>query len=515
MILGKAETRPATSDRATTKGNASIKPSKNKTRGNRNAAGRLNPNKVDADSLWRIAHQMTGADPASDPSTNTGVVPAGYTYFGQLLAHDITHAVRGHKEIIRSDFLDLESIYGDDAEKLKYTKQGRFITSILDGLQEYDLPRKKRCKWKRAANIADFRNDMHLIIAQMTLAMMMFHNWVFNRISNRADNTAGRLIYTQEFMRHHFQWLVVNDYLPRICDPEVLKKIWPNRTKTTWSNHPLLQNNLIKLRPDSRSGHTVFHASDGFRFAAGRFGHTQARSRYILNTAESSELPLFSEAIPPTRNSITGQRSLVPFWSLQWNLFFDSGGSKLQLSRGFDKKLAGSLDQLPDGFNGTSGFHEISKPVSAVMKRRLRNLAFRTLYKGALKGLPSGQDAARNLGLEAAEIIDPSDQDPLWYYVVKEAEVQSNGERLGLLGSWIVAGTIANLLKKQAEIRGAESIAHKSNEWWEPASEVGGTKFRVVDIPRFAGLPVTRADWDKYIYSGPLDVDPIGRPRIV
>ena len=80
-------------------------------------------------------------------------------------------------------------------------------------------------------------------------------------------------------------------------------------------------------------------------------------------------------------------------------------------------------------------------------------------------GLPSGQDVARAMGLKPVNNDDIApdnephtetlrcygfDKDtPLWYYILKEAELKQvgNGQRLGPVGSRIVANVIVGALR--------------------------------------------------------------------
>jgi hypothetical protein len=40
---------------------------------------------------------------------------------------------------------------------------------------------------------------------------------------------------------------------------------------------------------------------------------------------------------------------------------------------------------------------------------------------------------------------------PLWFYILKEAEIQNEGNRLGQLGSWLVGHTIVGLIRKSPQ----------------------------------------------------------------
>src|SRR5262245_10230218 len=80
----------------------------------------LSPLTVDDGPLTELAEAMTDADPSSDAGNNTKV-PAGFTYLGQFVDHDITLDLTaiGEKEAdpaavdnFRTPALDLDSIYG-------------------------------------------------------------------------------------------------------------------------------------------------------------------------------------------------------------------------------------------------------------------------------------------------------------------------------------------------------------------------------------------------------------------
>ena len=78
------------------------------------------------------------------------------------------------------------------------------------------------------------------------------------------------------------------------------------------------------------------------------------------------------------------------------------------------------------------------------------------------------------------------EQTPLWYYVLKEAEVRADGNTLGELGSRIVCETLIGLLKHDRN-----SFFH---EWGRsPAAAVrlanGDPVVTIRDFLEFAGLP--------------------------
>lgn len=128
---------------------------------------------------------------------------AGVTFFGQFLDHDITldpksnllkpaHPQRTTN--FRTPAFDLDSLYGggpEDSSELYDTSSGDilFRTEAIPGSENmsrkgairYDVPRDEN----NVAIIGDSRNDEHLILNQLHLAMLSFHNNVVKHL--RAD----------------------------------------------------------------------------------------------------------------------------------------------------------------------------------------------------------------------------------------------------------------------------------------------------------------------------------------
>lgn len=133
---------------------------------------------------------------------------------------------------------------------------------------------------------------------------------------------------------------------------------------------------------------------------------------------------------------LRGGNTLPPDWGVKWGLFFDMGsGGVVQPSRLINTKISTALFDLPhnDGTDAT------------------RNLAFRNLKRAQVLQLPSGQAVAKLLKLDPLEPSAAtggilSGETPLWFYLLKEAEQQHGGERLGACGSVIVAETLLGLL---------------------------------------------------------------------
>ena len=95
-------------------------------------------------------------------------------------------------------------------------------------------------------------------------------------------------------------------------------------------------------------------------------------------------------------------------------------------------------------------FQRVGDPRSGIGDGH-RFLAERNLLRGRSMGLPSGQAVARRMGiprLRPDQVGLGREEAPLWFYILKEAEVQHNGERLGAVGGRIVAEVLLGIMKE-------------------------------------------------------------------
>ena len=110
-----------------------------------------------------------------------------------------------------------------------------------------------------------------------------------------------------------------------------------------------------------------------------------------------------------------------------------------------DGKLSSVVMLLP----GSRG------PAPGLPADGVQSLASRNLMRHVNFGIPSGQAIARRMGLpvltptqlEALTPFGMEKSTPLWFYILKEAELMENGLRLGPVGSRIVGEVFIGLLK--------------------------------------------------------------------
>ncbi len=383
-------------------------------------------------------------------------------------------------------------------------------------ITEDDLPPGLRNDPGRAtrAFIGDTRNDENLIVAQFHLSFLRFHNEVVDAIeadpkafgvpaSAKPDKVfeAARRLVT-----HHYQWLVVNDYLKTVCKPSVVDDVLANGPKFY---KPL-------------KGGELFMPLE-YSVAAFRFGHTMVRGAYdhnrnfgravppnpnLLNAASFGLLFLFTgnghqieaDITKSKRNPFAGAPTLPFNWVIEWDRFSSKDDpNEAHFARKVDTRLVAPILNMVNEGTDADIQDEEDRPV----RQLLRSLAKRNLLRGYLLSIPTGQAVADAMGvprLTAAQIKQNNspeinaalenggfmDNTPLWYYVLKEAEVTEDGNRLGELGSRLVVETQLGIMLND------KNSFLNTGSGWDPSKGVklpGNKEIRTIrDFFAFAKL---------------------------
>lgn len=446
--------------------------------------------------LGQLGNMMgdAGRDPNffSNNPADAGVssIPAGYTYVGQFVDHDITFDVSSSLDAamdantipnMRSPSLDLDSVYGrgpgldpflyefptsgpSTAIKLQLgfnTPAGPGGPSSngtpggMNPQSRFDVP---RIPGTNTAVIGDPRNNENLIIAQFQHAMLRFHNAVVDLLI--AASFAGDIFAeAKRIVTHHYQWAVVHDFLERICGPAAVADALG-----------------IGVAVGS-----AFRMPVEFAVAAYRFGHSMIRDVYWVNFnfPDASIGQVFDFARNPNLPVLSN-------WVVDFNAFFDTGEPVPvnNKARRIDSFIANGLELLPD-FTGMMAI-----------------LATRNLRRALALGLPSGQGMAAELGVapmmpaqltaglqpDEIAVLNSSgglllNRTPLWYYVLREAAVLESGNRLGPVGARIVARTLVRILK-----RDASSYLNVSGGFLPMLPSVAPGNFTFADLLIFAGV---------------------------
>ena len=240
-------------------------------------------------------------DPGRETVIADSPIPAGYTYVGQFVDHDITLDVSSTLDAatdattlnnMRTPSLDLDSAYGrgpaldpylyvfpttgpTTAIKLQLGSNrntgkggpaGSVGTPAAMQIQvDFDVPRMHNfLNLGASANtaiIGDPRNDENLIVSQFQQTMLRFHNQIVDLLV-LAGFTGDIFVEARKIATHHYQWPVVKDFLTRICG-------------ATQVNASLAS---VVAPIDS-----AFRMPVEFAVAAYRFGHSMIRDNYWVN----------------------------------------------------------------------------------------------------------------------------------------------------------------------------------------------------------------------------------------
>lgn len=376
------------------------------------------------------------------------------------------------------------------------------------------------------AFIGDPRNDENLVVAQFHVAMLRFHNavvdWLLAQDPQRDRRDTDRLFEdARKIVRWTFQWLVVNQFLKTLLREDVVNQVVKDGAK---------------LYQNERRDHREPYMPVEFSVACYRFGHSMIRNGYdynrnfgrkpeggpgfVLPNASLSLLFLFTgkSRTPFNPTGATTPPQVLPHnWIIEWDRFDgtspvpdndpplpNSTKQPTRLAHKIDTHLSPRLALMSN---------EVADPKATDrVSLLLQHLARRNLRRGYQLSLPTGQAMARaagvapmsreELGQDSSADMNQAmneggffDRTPLWFYILKEAEVREKGQRLGEVGSRVVAETFIGVL-----LADPGSYLSQKPDWnpSQPTPNAGGplklpngsTIGTITDLFRFAGVAV-------------------------
>jgi hypothetical protein len=481
------------------------------------------------DLLAFLAAAMIEAEGAG-PELDNPDIPVGYTYLGQFIDHDITFDPTSKLQRLndpnalrnfRTPRFDLDSLYasGPIDSPFLYENVGEFVGVKLlvgrnpgerrpGGVEERDLPRN----WQGRALVGDPRNDENNIVSQLQLAFIDFHNAVVERV-HEEEKLEGQALFeeAQRQVRWHYQWVVVHDFLKRLVGEKLFSQIYIERQLLDQAHEgdgeldatDNFETNVPQIIRKFYDWQNQPFMPVEFSGAAYRFGHSQIRPSYNLNEGVPDRLIFHPDGDSDPLADLRGFRPLPFAWTLDWSFFFQIGDRTPQFTRLINPTIAPGLASLPPTVDGER-----------------RSLVFLNLRRGKALGLPSGQAVARSMGLrplssrqlnlDALTVRDDllgelqarkdqlktqmvrsfSRNTPLWFYILKEAQVLGDGgKRLGPVGGRIVAEVLLGLLE-------GDPLSYLNVEPnWEPTLEVDGQRlgrnFEMAHLLRVAGVTIS------------------------
>jgi hypothetical protein len=485
-------------------------------------------------NLSALAAKLVGPDDTSEdgPDGEESGIPALYTYLGQFIDHDLTFdpasSLQQQNDIdglvdFRTPRFDLDNVYGrgpDDQPYLYFSDSstkapklilGKPLTGGTTAIPPItDLPRNDGNlppNLNARAIIGDPRNDENVIISQLQSLFFRFHNRFVT------DNPTTSFQDIQRQVRFHYQWMLINDFLPTLVSSNVYDRVFP---------HHKDGDSIADKPPELRFYHAKYEAYMPFEFSAAayRFGHSMVRPGYRLNDSDSTLLPIFGgEGGPGRPKSLRGFMPPLSDWGIDWGRFIDiddrpngvaiddlgnvegtnkkptakqleENKKRLQLAYRIDTSLVKPLSDLPPD----------------VADLIIKALAERNLIRGWRLRLPSGQDVARAMGEVPLKVVNigkfedtPDVFDlntapgferfrgncPLWVYILAETfdqvtkgKFKIKSRVLGPVGGTIVAETFAGLLKYDSH-----SFLNQDPRW---KPKIGGGTFGLKEFVRYA-----------------------------
>jgi hypothetical protein len=418
---------------------------------------------------------VAGFDPPKDGKDDEeSGIPALYTYLGQFIDHDITFDPTSSLQKqndpdalvdFRTPAFDLDNVYGrgpDDQPYMYDGGNGFLLGDAISGgiAPAKDLPRNNANP--RRALIGDPRNDENTIISQLQGLFLRFHNRTL------ADNPHATFSEVQKLVRFHYQFVVLNDFLPRIVHSTVLAELKSaskyDRTKLKF--YHFHNNPFMPVE---------------FSAAAYRLGHSMVRPAYRLNDNDATLLPIFPVPAQGLNEGLTGFRAMNPAWGIDWGRFIDIDIRDYDVPGPVKKRLqfAYRID--------TSAVNPLANLPASVASDPPPSLPQRNLLRGWRLGLPSGQSVAKAMRVKPMADADiligkfvdnppaPPDPDalkpitsisnvfanncPLWTYILAETRsfkekvkipVKENvvieTPKLGPVGGRIVAEVFLGLM---------------------------------------------------------------------
>jgi hypothetical protein len=442
------------------------------------------------DNLEALADAMTSDQEAPTPEgkpdpEEDSEITAAYTYLGQFTDHDLTfdptsklrEALTDQQLDVLADFrtprFDLDNLYGrgPDDQPYMYCRDkihmllGKRLSGNPYDLHARDLPRGPNGR----ALIGDPRNDENRIVAQLHAIFLRFHNKVADYLAKR--NYLGRKPSFEDVrnqVRWHYQWLLVNDFLPRVINNDTYQRVFADPRYPT----PTL--------PELRDGLRLMPVE--FSVAAFRFGHSMIRPEYRLNTTIPRR-PIFAARAPhraPVDDTadLGGFRPIPSDWAIDWQFFINLEPAVEVMALGPGNKPIRIMREPQKAYKIDTSLAAPLGDLPADIASHPKNLALRNLERGAVFSLPTGQQVARALGEKPipdnelvigkataedrdklqllGELVGTADRAPLWAYILSEAQVTSGGNgaspdsipiKLGPVGGRIVADVFAALLR--------------------------------------------------------------------
>ncbi len=379
--------------------------------------------------LSRLATRMKLAkNPFDPPNTDNHDIPAGYTYLGQIIAHDMVasdgrfpvEAHQGDVRNFRKNPLLLECIYGGGPAltplpyaieegqgsprkkfrmgKTRKNKRGnvadgaerdiaRVACPYMSGQAPVDETTNPPRQLPTDVLIADARNDDNLILSQMTALFQHFHNKVVDTIESvhkknppsETVSDAQLFDLARSIVVRTYRKILRKDYLGRVINKEVF-----DNCDAAYEN--FLSAKTKKMTPSTAT--EILNFKDGkipleFSHAAFRFGHGMVRPVYDLNEqrkkSPTNRGARISRIIEFTSSRRASDMPLSCDWLIDgWWRFFDVFPKDKKLTPNFSRLITpfvapslvtSNLIPTTDGLPGSLLFRDFVRAESVGVRK--------------------------------------------------------------------------------------------------------------------------------------------------
>jgi hypothetical protein len=429
-----------------------------------------------ADELMQKLVQRIEREPRIDDRG----IPSGYTYFLQLVAHDIVHSTImvsrnagctfGLANARRSP-LRLETIYGGgptecpsayDRNPGSFRKRLRLgrINGGADSRQDIARARAETDEPESGYSeplVSDPRNDSHAILSQMVTLAHQVHNGIVGLIESVTGNTKE-----SDFVRdqHTFvaaQAALIMIYRNRIRD-DLLRRILHPAVASAYKH-----GSVPILDKDAGSERGYWLAPLEFTHGFFRFAHSMIRNKYTLSPGAEFDL---SQILHQNSEMSPNAMPFQPPWAIKWKHFFSeepTNGNNFSVRIGpWSGMASGDALGKPALWHRDLVSSILVRPWSiASLIDEIRPSHGELLDKSKLLKHATSANRTWTPDLEAwlrefpadmssADVKTLANDPPIPFFVRYEAYRESKGRHLGILGSIVVADIFYSILQRDS-----------------------------------------------------------------
>ena len=399
---------------------------------------------------------------------------AGTTFFGQFLDHDMTFDAGSRlaratnpedARNFRTPALDLDSVYGAGpvAQQELYDPVDHIKLKVESGGLFEDLPRRT----DGTAIVGDPRNDENLIVAGLHCAFLRFHNHAVDYVRDQGvSDTAD--VFARGTPAHHLALPVARRARVPAADrrPRSDRRRAPAAVAGSTCRREARRSSRSSSRPAPSAWGTAWCVPRTEPISPATTGNRSSRSCSTPRRTGSgrSRRP---PRRPPRAAAIHRLANVLRLRRRR--------GEAEQEDRhqALDPALQPSArcDREPRRTHGSAPTQPAPAPHMAAplgAERRARH------GRPAARHRRPARTGRLGVGFERST--------PLWYYVLKEAEVVADGLHLGPVGGRIVAEVFVGLLESDP----ASYLAAPAR--WQPTLPTRSGEFRMTDFLAFAGV---------------------------